>query len=232
MSRCGCRFALRRDGRPGSPCRPPPALPRPRGAHNHPHEPLCHDHAAPNGPASRPGHPAHRCCPQPASDSNVGPVRLCWSLRACSKFRGCPSRGYGSACRLRASRGMPLAVLVPGCDESATAYTDATQSSARNGMLSKQNKSAAIKRRMRDPRFSWLDAPRGELKIRGVAAECCCKTAIIADQTCSGSVGSENSFHLELARWRGRRRSARKSLNNVVVIALERTYRPEDAYVS
>jgi hypothetical protein len=57
-------------------------------------------------------------------------------------------------------------------------------------MLSKQNTSAAINRRMRDPRFSWLDAPRGELKIRGVAAECCCKTAIIADQTCSGSVGS------------------------------------------
>src|SRR5262249_35311661 len=53
-----------------------------------------------------------------------------------------------------------------------------------------QNTSAAINRRMRDPRFSWLDAPRGELKIRGVAAECCCKRAIIADQTCSGSVGS------------------------------------------
>src|SRR5262249_1565802 len=88
------------------------------------------------------------------------------------------------------SRGMPLAVLVPRCDESPTVYTDATQSSARTGMLSKQNMSAAINHRMRDPRFNWLDAPRGELKIRGVAAECCCKTANIADQTCSGSVGS------------------------------------------
>src|SRR5262249_59686267 len=97
-------------------------------------------------------------------------------------------------------------------------------------MLSRQNTSAAINRRMSDPRFNWLAARRA--KIRGVAAECCCKTAIIADQTCSGSVGSENSFQLELARWRGRRRSARKSLNNVVVIALERTYRPEDAYAS
>jgi hypothetical protein len=32
-------------------------------------------------------------------------------------------------------------------------------------MLSKQNTSAAINRRMRDPRFNWLDAPRGELKF-------------------------------------------------------------------
>jgi hypothetical protein len=44
-------------------------------------------------------------------------------------------------------------------------------------MLSKQNTSAAINRRMRDPRFTWLDAPR-RAKIRGVAAECCCKTAL------------------------------------------------------
>src|SRR5262249_29947706 len=49
------------------------------------------------------------------------------------------------------SRGMPLAVFVPRCDESSTAYTDATQSSASTGMLSKQNTSAAINRRMRDP---------------------------------------------------------------------------------
>src|SRR5262249_30265648 len=88
------------------------------------------------------------------------------------------------------SSGMPLAVLVPGCDEAPTAYTDSTQSLARNGRLSKKNTSVAINRRMLDPRFSWLDAPRGELKIRGVAAECCCKTPIIADQTCSGRVGS------------------------------------------
>ena len=33
------------------------------------------------------------------------------------------------------------------------------------GMLSKQNTSAAINRRMRDPRFNWLDAPRGELSF-------------------------------------------------------------------
>jgi hypothetical protein len=32
-------------------------------------------------------------------------------------------------------------------------------------MLSKQNTSAAINRRMRDPRFNWLDAPRGELSF-------------------------------------------------------------------
>jgi hypothetical protein len=32
-------------------------------------------------------------------------------------------------------------------------------------MLSKQNTNAAINRRMRDPRFNWLDAPRGELKF-------------------------------------------------------------------
>ena len=63
------------------------------------------------------------------------------------------------------SRGMPLAVLVPRCDESPTAYSDATQSSARTGMLSKQNTNAAINRRMRDPRFNWLDAPRVELKF-------------------------------------------------------------------
>jgi len=31
--------------------------------------------------------------------------------------------------------------------------------------LSKQNTSAAINRRMRDPRFNWLDAPRVELKF-------------------------------------------------------------------
>jgi hypothetical protein len=56
-------------------------------------------------------------------------------------------------------RGMPLAVLVPGCDELPTAYTDATQSSARTGMSSKQSTSAAINRRMRDPKFTSLDAP-------------------------------------------------------------------------
>jgi len=33
-------------------------------------------------------------------------------------------------------------------------------------MLSKQNTSAAINRRMSDPRFNWLDAPRGELNSR------------------------------------------------------------------
>jgi hypothetical protein len=33
-------------------------------------------------------------------------------------------------------------------------------------MLNKQNTSAAINRRMRDPRFNWLDAPRGELNSR------------------------------------------------------------------
>jgi len=33
-------------------------------------------------------------------------------------------------------------------------------------MLSKQNTSAAINRRMRDPRFNWLDAQRGELNSR------------------------------------------------------------------
>jgi hypothetical protein len=56
-----------------------------------------------------------------------------------------------------------VAVLVPGCDESPTAYTDATQSSARTGMLSKHNMTAAINHRMRDP--PMLDAPRGELKV-------------------------------------------------------------------
>jgi hypothetical protein len=81
---------------------------------------------------------------------------------------------------------MPLAVLVPACDESPTAYSDATQSSARTEILSKQNTSAAINRRMRDPRFNWLAARRVEL----VAAECSYKTAIIANQTCSGSIGS------------------------------------------
>ena len=54
--------------------------------------------------------------------------------------------------------GMALAVLVPGCDESPTAYTDATHSSARTGMLSNQSTRAAINRRMRDLRFTWLDA--------------------------------------------------------------------------
>src|SRR5262245_19195382 len=72
-------------------------------------------------------------------------------------------------------RGMPLAVLVPARIESPTVYSDATQSSARTGMLSKQNTSAAINHRMRDPRFNWLAARRVELKIRGVVAECCCK---------------------------------------------------------
>jgi hypothetical protein len=33
-------------------------------------------------------------------------------------------------------------------------------------MLNKQNTTAAINRRMRDPRFNWLDAPRGELNSR------------------------------------------------------------------
>jgi hypothetical protein len=56
-------------------------------------------------------------------------------------------------------RGMPLAVLVPGCDESPTTYTDATQSSARTGMASKQSTNVAINRRMRDPKFTSLDAP-------------------------------------------------------------------------
>jgi hypothetical protein len=74
-------------------------------------------------------------------------------------------------------RGMPLAVLVPGCDESPTAYTDATQSSARTGISSKQSTSAAINCRMRDPKFTSLDAPR-RAKIRGIAAKCCCKTPI------------------------------------------------------
>src|SRR5215471_5288478 len=55
--------------------------------------------------------------------------------------------------------GMALAVLVPRCDESPTAYIDATQSSARTGMLSKQSTNAAINRRMRDPQFTSLDAP-------------------------------------------------------------------------
>src|SRR5262249_59211148 len=63
-------------------------------------------------------------------------------------------------------RGIPLVVLVPRCDESPTTYTDATQSSASTGMLNKQNTSAAINHRMRDPRFNWLDAPRGELNSR------------------------------------------------------------------
>src|SRR5262249_46747457 len=79
------------------------------------------------------------------------------------------------------SRGMPLGVLVPRCDESPTAYTDATQSSGRTGMLSKQNMSAAINRRMRDPRFNWPDAPRGELKFAASQQNAGCKTAIVAD---------------------------------------------------
>jgi hypothetical protein len=33
-------------------------------------------------------------------------------------------------------------------------------------MLSKQNTSVAINRRMSDPRFNWLDAPRAELNSR------------------------------------------------------------------
>jgi hypothetical protein len=41
---------------------------------------------------------------------------------------------------------------------------------------------------MRNPQFT-LDAPR-RAKIRGVAAECCCKTAIVAVQLSSGRVGS------------------------------------------
>src|SRR5215471_6383058 len=92
------------------------------------------------------------------------------------------------------SRGMPLAVLVPRCDASPTAYTDATQSSARPGMLSKQNTSAAINPRMRDPRFNWPDTPRGELKVAASQQNACCKTTIVADQTCSGCVGSRTSF--------------------------------------
>jgi len=51
-----------------------------------------------------------------------------------------------------------LAVLVPGCDGSPTAYTDATQSSARTGTSSKQTKSAAINRRMHNLEFGWLAA--------------------------------------------------------------------------
>jgi hypothetical protein len=35
----------------------------------------------------------------------------------------------------------------------------ATQSSARTGMWSKQSTSAASNRRIRDPEFTWLDAP-------------------------------------------------------------------------
>ena len=62
--------------------------------------------------------------------------------------------------------GMPLAVLVPRCDESPTAYTDATQSSARTGMLSKQSTNAAINRRMRDPQFTSLDAPAASKNSR------------------------------------------------------------------
>jgi hypothetical protein len=60
---------------------------------------------------------------------------------------------------------------------SPTAYTDATQSSARTGMSSKQSTSAAINRRMRDHQFTSLDAPAAS-KIRGIAAKCCCKTPI------------------------------------------------------
>jgi hypothetical protein len=56
------------------------------------------------------------------------------------------------------SKRMPLAVLVPDCDESPTVYADATQSSARTGMSSKQSTSPAINRRMRDPKFTSLDA--------------------------------------------------------------------------
>src|SRR5215813_9305075 len=62
--------------------------------------------------------------------------------------------------------GMPLAVLVPRCDESPTAYIDATQSSARTGMSSNQSTSAAINRRMRDPQFPSLDAPAASKNSR------------------------------------------------------------------
>src|SRR5215470_17075092 len=60
---------------------------------------------------------------------------------------------------------------------------------------SQQNTIAAINRRMRGLRFNWPDAPRRRAKIRSVAAaERYCKTAIISDQTCSGSIGSYTSF--------------------------------------
>src|SRR5262245_34864342 len=63
-------------------------------AGDYPDESLRHDDAAPSGPASRPGYPAHGGRPQPTSGSNVGSVPLCWSLRAYSKFGSYPSRGH------------------------------------------------------------------------------------------------------------------------------------------
>src|SRR5262249_4862156 len=62
-------------------------------------------------------------------------------------------------------RGMQLALLVPRCDESPTAYTDARQSSARTGMSSKQSTSAAINCRMRDPKIYFAQRARAELKF-------------------------------------------------------------------
>src|SRR5262249_31992941 len=74
-------------------------------------------------------------------------------------------------------RARPLAVLVPGCDELPTAYTDARQSSARTGISSKQSTSAAINRRISViPNLLRSTRPA---KIRGIAPKCCCKTPFI-----------------------------------------------------
>src|SRR5262245_53531416 len=75
------------------------------------------------------------------------------------------------------SRGIPLAVLVPRCDESPTAYTDATHSSARTEMLIKQSISAAINRRMHDLRFYLARRAAASSKFAALQRKCCCNNA-------------------------------------------------------
>src|SRR6516162_8090939 len=64
------------------------------------------------------------------------------------------------------SRGMPLAVLVPGCDESPTAYTDATQSSGRTGMSSKPRTGMASKQSTSAQSTSAADEPDREATLQ------------------------------------------------------------------
>src|SRR5262249_3918109 len=119
-------------------------------------------------------------------------------------------------------RGMPLAVLVPDCDKSPTVYSDATQSSARTGMLSKQNTSAAINRRMRDPRFNWLDAPRVELKFVASQQHAAARQRLSLIKRAAAVlvpkpvlVGTSPAGEAKEGR--------KKSLNNVVVVASKST---------
>jgi hypothetical protein len=86
-------------------------------------------------------------------------------------------------------RGMPLAVFDLGCDESPTAYTDATQSSARTEMLIKQSMIAAINRRMH---ISGLlgSTGRHELKFAALQRKCRRNNADCSSPNVQHSFGS------------------------------------------